>query len=70
MTRTFIAGTRGSRLALTQTGMALDLLREANPGVTIETRVIQTQGDRSTFVLIARRAGRAARATGGVRRGP
>jgi hydroxymethylbilane synthase len=38
-------GTRGSLLARTQTGMVVEQLRAANPGVEIETQIIQTTGD-------------------------
>jgi porphobilinogen deaminase len=49
--RTFIVGTRGSRLALRQTEITLEALRGAHPGRTFETRTIQTSGDRSTASL-------------------
>lgn len=45
--RTLAVGTRGSRLALAQTGIVVDLLRRADPGLTCETLVIATAGDRS-----------------------
>ena len=38
-------GTRGSKLALTQTGMVCDMLRAANPGLEIELIVIKAAGD-------------------------
>ena len=38
-------GTRGSKLALAQTGWVADRLRDAHPGLEIETRVIGTRGD-------------------------
>lgn len=39
-------GTRGSRLALVQTNGVIDTLRAAHPGLNVEARVIQTEGDR------------------------
>lgn len=41
-----IIGTRGSPLALTQTGMVRDALAARHPGVVIETSRISTRGDR------------------------
>lgn len=38
-------GTRGSKLALTQTGMVIEKLREAYPEDTFEAEVIRTTGD-------------------------
>jgi len=49
--RPLIVGTRGSRLALRQTEIALDALRAASPGATFETLTIQTEGDRSSASL-------------------
>ena len=49
--RTLIVGTRGSSLALTQTGIIVEALRVANPGARFETRTIHTEGDRSTASL-------------------
>lgn len=49
--RTFIVGTRGSALALTQTGFVVEALRRAHPGVRFETRTIHTEGDRSVASL-------------------
>ncbi len=43
--KTVIVGTRGSRLALAQTGQVLKALRRKNPGVRFEARVIKTTGD-------------------------
>lgn len=45
-TRTFVVGTRGSKLALWQTNWIIERLRAVQPGLQIETRVITTQGDR------------------------
>ncbi len=39
-------GTRGSELALTQTGHVIDALKKANPGTTFELIIIKTTGDR------------------------
>ncbi len=49
--RTFVVGTRGSRLALVQTELALAALRAAHPDATFETRTITTSGDKSTASL-------------------
>ena len=49
--RTFIVGTRGSRLALAQTGLVVDALRAAHPEARFEVREITTQGDRDTKPL-------------------
>lgn len=49
--RTFVVGTRGSRLALVQTDIALAALRAAHPESTFETRTITTSGDKSTASL-------------------
>lgn len=49
--RTFLVGTRGSRLALRQTEIALEALAAASPGITFETHTIQTSGDTSTASL-------------------
>ncbi len=40
-----VIGTRGSKLALTQTHSVADVLRQAHPHLDIETRIIQTRGD-------------------------
>lgn len=50
-TRTFIVGTRGSRLALRQTEIVLGLLRQQNPDATFETCAIKTEGDTSSASL-------------------
>jgi hydroxymethylbilane synthase len=49
--RTFIVGTRGSRLALRQTAIAVEALRGAHPLRSFDTCTIQTFGDRSTASL-------------------
>jgi hydroxymethylbilane synthase len=50
----FIAGTRGSKLALWQTEHVRDLLRQARPAATIELEVVRTTGDRITDVPLSR----------------
>ncbi len=40
-----IIGTRGSKLALTQTNTVADALRRAHPGLDIQIQTIQTRGD-------------------------
>lgn len=42
-----IIGTRGSKLARTQSEWVAERLRAANPNLTIETKVIRTSGDRN-----------------------
>jgi hydroxymethylbilane synthase len=49
--RTFTVGTRGSRLALRQTEIALEALRAANPDVAFAVETIRTEGDRSSASL-------------------
>jgi hydroxymethylbilane synthase len=43
--RRLVAGTRGSRLALHQTELVLELLRARTPGIDIEVREVRTEGD-------------------------
>lgn len=45
-------GTRGSALALRQTEIVADALREATPGIEIDVRVIKTEGDRRQDVSL------------------
>jgi hydroxymethylbilane synthase len=45
--RTLIVGTRGSKLALTQTQLVVEALRRVAPDVRIEVRTIKTEGDRN-----------------------
>lgn len=45
-----IVGTRGSKLARTQSQWIAERLRAAHPNLTIETRVIHTSGDRNQSV--------------------
>ncbi|HEU4758754.1 MAG TPA: hydroxymethylbilane synthase, partial [Dehalococcoidia bacterium] len=49
--RTFVAGSRGSALALRQTEIVLELLRAAHPEAPFEVRTIRTAGDRSRASL-------------------
>lgn len=48
---TFRIGTRGSRLALRQTDIVLELLRTAHPGARFQVRTIRTAGDKSRASL-------------------
>lgn len=50
MKRTVRVGTRGSRLALAQTNLVLEQLRQANPTITFAEVVIKTLGDKVTDV--------------------
>lgn len=43
--RTLVLGTRGSKLALTQSGMVKEWLEKANPGLEVRLEVIRTAGD-------------------------
>jgi hydroxymethylbilane synthase len=51
MIRTFVIGTRGSRLALRQTDIVRGALLAAHPDARIEVREIKTEGDVSTKPL-------------------
>jgi hydroxymethylbilane synthase len=44
--RKIVLGTRGSELARAQTRLVEKAIRDAHPGITIETKVIATRGDR------------------------
>jgi hydroxymethylbilane synthase len=46
MSRRIIVGSRGSRLALIQTGEVVARIREINPGLEVEVSKISTTGDR------------------------
>jgi len=46
MAKTLKIGTRGSKLALWQANHIADLLRQQEPGLTVELEVIRTTGDR------------------------
>jgi hydroxymethylbilane synthase len=54
MTRTIRVGTRGSDLALAQTGLLIKSLEDANPGVAFERVIISTRGDRDQSSPLAR----------------
>jgi hydroxymethylbilane synthase len=49
--RTFVIGTRGSRLALRQTEIVLGSLQDKSPGAALDTRTIKTEGDVSSAPL-------------------
>lgn len=49
--RNIVVGTRGSQLALAQTGLVAEALQAAHPGLSVETRIIRTSGDRSEAAL-------------------
>lgn len=49
--RTIIVGTRGSQLALTQTGLVVQALRACHPDRSFEVRTIRTAGDQSRASL-------------------
>lgn len=46
MSKTIRVGTRGSELALAQTNLVIESLRDANPGAEFAIEVIRTSGDR------------------------
>lgn len=46
MTEVMTLGTRGSKLALRQTELISNLLRDQFPGITLRTVIVQTEGDR------------------------
>ncbi len=52
--QTLIIGTRGSKLALTQTNLVADLLRHAHPQLMVEIKIISTQGDRVLDVALSK----------------
>jgi len=47
-------GTRGSQLALRQTGLVIDAIRRVAPGISLETTIITTAGDRAVDVPLER----------------
>jgi len=49
--RTFIVGSRGSRLALRQTEIVQEALRRLHPSAAFQVRTIKTAGDRTTASL-------------------
>ena len=52
-----IVGTRGSKLALTQTNWVISELKKLNPGVEFEIKKISTSGDKITDVPLSRLGG-------------
>lgn len=50
--------TRGSLLALTQTGWVVDRLKEANPGIAVETETFKTVGDKRLDVALSEIGGK------------
>lgn len=50
-------GTRGSQLALRQTGLVLEAIRRVAPGIELETTIITTAGDRAVDVPLERLEG-------------
>ncbi|MDZ4246468.1 MAG: hydroxymethylbilane synthase [Dehalococcoidia bacterium] len=53
----FIAGSRGSRLALIQTRAIIDLLQKACPRCTFTIRVVKTEGDKERSAPLAQMGG-------------
>src|SRR5213083_1350651 len=56
MVKNIVLGTRGSELARAQTLLVEEAIRRANPGITIETKIVATKGDKAK--VIDPRAGR------------
>src|SRR6266487_2287747 len=56
MVKNIVLGTRGSELARAQTLLVEEAIRRANPGITIETKIVATRGDKTR--VIDPRAGR------------
>ena len=48
--RKIVLGTRGSELARAQTQLVEEVIRDANPAVTIETKIVATKGDKVRVV--------------------
>ncbi|KYH28143.1 MULTISPECIES: hydroxymethylbilane synthase [Clostridium] len=53
-----IVGSRGSKLALTQTNWVIEKLKEKHPEVEFEIKVIQTKGDRIKVVALDKIGGK------------
>ncbi len=53
-----IAGTRGSRLALTQTKQVAEMVERRFPGVEVELRIIKTTGDKLRDAPLAKIGGK------------
>src|SRR5437667_12524788 len=50
MVKNIVLGTRGSELARAQTLLVEEAIRRANPGITIETKIVATRGDKVRVV--------------------
>src|SRR5207247_9097685 len=48
--RKIVLGTRGSELARAQTRLVEEAIRDADPDVTIETKIVATKGDKVRVV--------------------
>lgn len=57
MRRKIVVGSRGSKLALTQTELVVAKIREANPEIDISVRQIVTEGDRNHTTPLENMAG-------------
>jgi hydroxymethylbilane synthase len=66
MLQKIVLGTRGSELARAQTQLVEKAIRHARPDVTIETKIITTEGDKAR--VIDPRAGRKGLFTAGIER--
>lgn len=53
MSKTIKVGTRGSELALAQTGLVIDSLEKTNPGVQFVREIIRTAGDKDQSTPIS-----------------
>ncbi len=51
-------GTRGSKLALTQTNFVADSLKKIDPGITVEICTIKTSGDIMQDVALTKIGGK------------
>src|SRR5438046_9446407 len=56
MVKNVVTGTRGRELASAQTLLVEEAIRRANPGITIETKIVATRGNKTE--VIDPRAGR------------
>ncbi|HEX4637993.1 MAG TPA: hydroxymethylbilane synthase [Chthoniobacterales bacterium] len=63
-----VLGTRGSELALRQTGLVVDALQKRWAGLTFEIKIVQTRGDNEKSALADIRAGRKGLFTGAIER--
>ena len=63
-----VVGTRGSELALRQTGLVVDALQQRWAGLKYEIKIIQTRGDDSKTAIEDVRAGRKGLFTGAIER--